>query len=48
MRWIKLSEDNTRFFHAMATNRYRRNTIAMLKDEGGRTVSDHNEMAGML
>ena len=43
-----MAEDNTKFFHAMAANRYRRNSIAMLKDGDGRIVSDHEEMAGML
>ena len=48
VRWVKMSEDNTKFFHAMATNRYRRNSIALLKDDDGRIVSGHEEMAGML
>jgi hypothetical protein len=48
IRWIKMAEDNTRFFHAMATTRYRRNSISMLKDSDGRVVSDHEEMAGLL
>jgi mannosylglycoprotein endo-beta-mannosidase len=48
IRWIKQGEDNTKFFHAMATERYRRNTIAMLIDEEGNEVNDHETMAGML
>jgi hypothetical protein len=48
IRWIKMAEDNTKFFHAMATARYRRNNIAMLKSEDGRVVTDHQEIAGML
>jgi lipoate-protein ligase B len=30
IRWIKQGEENTKFFHAMATERYRRNAIASL------------------
>jgi hypothetical protein len=32
----------------MATERFRRNSIAMLQDEDGNEVSDHDLMAGML
>jgi hypothetical protein len=32
IRWIKQGEDNTNFFHAMSTERFRRNAIAMLQD----------------
>lgn len=48
IRWIKQGEDNTKFFHAMATERYRRNSIALLHDADGNEVSDHQLMAGML
>jgi hypothetical protein len=32
----------------MATERFHRNSIAMLKDKEGNEVSDHQTMAGML
>jgi mannosylglycoprotein endo-beta-mannosidase len=48
IRWMKQGEDNTKFFHAMATERYRRNSIAMLQDEEGNDVTDHQLMAGMF
>jgi hypothetical protein len=48
IRWIKQGEDNTKNFHAMATERYRRNNIAMLKDDQGNEITDHDQMAGML
>jgi hypothetical protein len=48
VRWVKVGEDNTKFFHAMATQRNRRNTISMLKANDGRVVSDHAEMAALL
>jgi hypothetical protein len=43
-----MSEDNTKFFHAMATQRMRRNAISMLRADDGRIISDHDEMAGLL
>jgi mannosylglycoprotein endo-beta-mannosidase len=48
IRWIKQGEDNTKFFHAMATERYRRNKYYVLKDGSGNEFSDHEIMAGML
>jgi hypothetical protein len=45
---MKHGEDNTKFFHAMATERYRRNSIAMLQDGEGNEVTDHQLMAGMF
>jgi hypothetical protein len=48
IRWIKVGEENTKFFHAMATQRYRRNAIAGLKSESGEVVSNHDHMAGMI
>jgi hypothetical protein len=45
---MKQGEENTKFFHAMATERYRRNSIASLVSDDGRQVSNHDEMAGMV
>jgi mannosylglycoprotein endo-beta-mannosidase len=36
IRWVKVGEDNTKFFHAMATQRHRRNAISMLTAADGR------------
>jgi hypothetical protein len=47
-RWIKQGEDNTKKIHAMASERYRRNSIAMLLDDSGNEVTDHQAMAGLL
>ena len=44
---MKIGEDNTNFFHAMATQRYRRNTISSLKMENGEVTNDHVLMAGI-
>jgi mannosylglycoprotein endo-beta-mannosidase len=48
VRWVKVGEDNTKFFHAMATQRNRRNTISMIKTSDGRIVNDHDEIAALL
>jgi hypothetical protein len=48
IRWIKQGEEITKFFHAMATERFRRNNIALLKESQGNDVTDHDQMAGML
>ena len=48
IRWIKQGEENTIFFHAMATQRFRRNTISMLKNSDGIEVTNHHDMATML
>jgi hypothetical protein len=45
IRWIKQGEENTKKIHAMATERFRRNSIAMLKDCQGNEVTDHDPMA---
>jgi mannosylglycoprotein endo-beta-mannosidase len=42
IRWIKVGEDNTKFFHAMATQRYRKNNIASLKSDSGEVITDHH------
>lgn len=42
-RIVQLGDENTRFFHAMATKRFRKNVICQVTDENGRTVTDHNE-----
>jgi hypothetical protein len=41
-----VGEDNTKFFHAMATQIYRKNNIASLKLESGKVITDHHHMAG--
>ncbi|XP_071676915.1 uncharacterized protein [Lolium perenne] len=45
VRWMKMGEENTKFFHAMATERYRRNNISSLKLSDGHIVTDHDLMA---
>lgn len=48
IRWTKLGDEGTKFFHAAATERYRINTITSLVTEDNRTVSAHSEKAALL
>ena len=48
IRNIKVGEENSNFFHAMATERYRRNTISSIKNQAGDFVTDHQQLAGMF
>ena len=48
IRFIKVGEENTKFFHAMATERYRRNTITSIKNAAGEVVTDHHQLASMF
>jgi hypothetical protein len=46
-RWMKLGEENTKYFHSMATIRYMKNNVASLLTNDERTVTDHEEMAAL-
>jgi hypothetical protein len=48
IRWIKLGDESTKFFHAATTERYRINTITSLETEEGVTVTGHQGKAAML
>jgi hypothetical protein len=48
VRWTKLGDESTKFFHAASTERYRLNTITSLDTEDGRTVTEHLEKAALL
>ncbi|XP_073368009.1 uncharacterized protein [Aegilops tauschii subsp. strangulata] len=49
IRYIKVGEENSKFFHAMASECMRKNSIASLKTTGmDDPVSDHDQMAGIL
>jgi hypothetical protein len=47
-RWAKLANENTSFFHSMATIRYRHNSISSLTRQDGSIAVDHTEKAGIL
>lgn len=48
IRWVKLGDENTRFFQAKATIKYRANHITFLLDELGQEVTDHEIKAIVL
>jgi hypothetical protein len=41
--FVQLGDENTKFFHAMATERYRRNNISQILNSDGSMVTDHQE-----
>ena len=45
---IKFGDECTKFFHAMATISYRRNSIAQLLNDNGAWVQDHEGKANLL
>ena len=45
IRYIKVGEENSKFFQAMATERYRKNSIATLQLSDGTVSSDHDTIA---
>jgi len=44
--WLQLGDRNTKFFHASATQRSNRNTIAQIKDKDGRLCRTQAEVEG--
>jgi hypothetical protein len=47
-RWIKYGDENTIFFHRVATERHRRNAIASITLPDGSYVQDHDGKALVL
>src|SRR4051812_42084595 len=48
VRIIKYGDENTKFFHRMASKRLRNNSISSLQAEDGSVVSDHASKEGLL
>jgi hypothetical protein len=48
IRWVKLGDENTKFFQAAATERYRINTITSIESDEGATFTGHEEKAAVL
>jgi hypothetical protein len=48
VRWTKLGDESTKFFHAAATETYRNNIITSLDSEDGRMLSDHLEKVALI
>jgi hypothetical protein len=40
IRWTKFGDENTKIFHTLATERYRRNAISALTTDDGTIVTD--------
>jgi hypothetical protein len=47
-RVMQYGDENTKFFHSMATERYRRNVISQIDDGSGRIVEDHGELSSII
>ena len=43
-----MGEENTKFFHAMATERYRSNSVSSITSDNGQVTSDHATIAGLF
>lgn len=41
IRWVQFGDENSKFFQAVATERYRKNCIASLRTEDDTIVDDH-------
>ena len=48
IRWIKFGDENTKFFQAIATERFRKNNIASFRAEDGSLVEDHPGKEALL
>jgi hypothetical protein len=48
VRWANLGDENTSFFHSMATVHYRHNNIARFTLPDGTEVTEHSEKATVL
>lgn len=45
---IKCGDECTKFFHAMATISYRKNSIAQIQNDSGQMIVDHEGKAALL
>ena len=48
IKWVTLGDASTKFFHAQATIKYRRNLITQLQDEQGNILTDHSGKANLI
>lgn len=48
VKWVTLGDASTKFFHATATIKYRRNLITSLEDSSGALVTTHEEKADQI
>jgi hypothetical protein len=47
-RWIKFGDENSKFFHRIATERHRKNSIATITAADGTIISEHEGKAHAL
>jgi hypothetical protein len=48
IKWVRLGDESIKFFHANATIRNRRNSIASLSDSNGNMVFEHSAKASLI
>lgn len=48
VRWVKFGDENTSFFHTMATIAHKRNFIVSLTKPDGTALIDHDQKANLL
>jgi hypothetical protein len=48
VKWVKFGDEGTKFFHANATIKHRKNFIASLIDDNGQELYDHASKADLL
>lgn len=48
VRWVNFGDEDTKFFHTAATERFKINTITQLETEDGKILTAHNEKAAPL
>jgi hypothetical protein len=45
---MQFGDENTKFFHSMASERYQRNVISQIVDATGRMVQDHGGISALF
>jgi hypothetical protein len=48
IRWATLADENTKYFHTIATKSYRRNLITYIKSSDGAMVYNHDHKAAII
>jgi hypothetical protein len=47
-RLVQFGDENTKFLHAIASERYKKNVISQIVDNSGRMISDHTEKSALF
>ena len=48
IRWATLGDENTKFFHTVAEQSYRRNLITSIKTSDGTDIFNHDNKAAII